>query len=86
MRISTRGRYGVRALVAIVKAGKALSAAHIARSENLSPPYLEQIFNRLKRAGLINARRGAHGGYWLSRPANQISVGDVIEILDGPIT
>ncbi len=86
MGISTRGRYGVRALVAIVKASRPLSTAQIAKTENLSPPYLEQIFNRLKRAGLIKAKRGAHGGYMLSRPADQISVGDIVEILDGPVT
>lgn len=86
MAISTRGRYGVRALVAIVKADKPLSTSQIARMERLSPPYLEQIFNRLKRAGLITAKRGAHGGYMLSRPADQISVGDIVEVLDGPVT
>jgi Rrf2 family protein len=84
--ISTRGRYGVRALVAIVKAERPLSTSQIARQESLSLPYLEQIFNRLKRAGVIKAKRGAHGGYQLSRPADQISVGDIIEILDGPVS
>ncbi|MFH2057215.1 MAG: Rrf2 family transcriptional regulator [bacterium] len=84
--ISTRGRYGLRALIAIVKAEIPLSTAQIAHKENLSPPYLEQIFNRLKRAGVIKAKRGARGGYLLSRPADQITVGDVIEILDGPVT
>jgi Rrf2 family protein len=49
-------------------------------------PYLEQIFNRLKRAGLIEAKRGAQGGYLLAKPATEISVGDIIEVLDGPIT
>lgn len=84
--ISTRGRYGLRALIAIVKAQKPLSTSQVARLENLSLPYLEQIFNRLKRAGVIKAKRGAKGGYLLSKPADQITVGDVIEILDGPVT
>ena len=84
--ISTRGRYGLRALIAIVKAEKPLSTSQIAKLEKLSLPYLEQIFNKLKRAGLIHAKRGARGGYLLSKPAEQIRVGDVIEVLDGPIT
>lgn len=84
--ISTRGRYGLRALIAIVRAESPLSTSEIARREKLSSPYLEQIFNRLKRAGLIKAKRGARGGYLLSKPADQITVGDVIEILDGPVT
>jgi Rrf2 family protein len=71
--------------VAIVKADKPLSISQIAKAENLSMPYLEQIFNRLKHADLIKAKRGARGGYQLSRPAEEISVGQVVEILDGPV-
>ncbi len=85
MAISTRGRYGVRALLAIVKANRALSTAKIAKSEEISLPYLEQIFNKLKHAGLVTAKRGAQGGYVLARDAEQISVGDIIAVLDGPV-
>jgi hypothetical protein len=70
--ISTRGRYGVRALLAIAKARHPLSTAKISQMEDISLPYLEQIFNRLKRAGLVLAKRGAQGGFDLSR--------------DGPVT
>jgi Rrf2 family protein len=84
--ISTRGRYGVRALLAIAKARRPLSTAKISQMEDISLPYLEQIFNRLKRGGLVLAKRGAQGGYDLSRPADKISVGDVVGILDGPVT
>jgi Rrf2 family transcriptional regulator, cysteine metabolism repressor len=84
--ISTRGRYGVRALLAIARAKVPLSTAKISQSEDISLPYLEQIFNRLKRAGLVLAKRGAQGGYNLSRPPAEISVGDIVRILDGPIT
>ena len=85
MAISTRGRYGVRALLAIVKANRPLSTAQIAKLEDISPPYLEQIFNRLKRAGLVQAKRGAQGGYTLSKDAALVSIGDVIAVLDGPV-
>ncbi|MBK7093094.1 MAG: Rrf2 family transcriptional regulator [bacterium] len=85
MAISTRGRYGVRALLAIVKANGPLSTAHISKLEDISLPYLEQIFNKLKRAGIVRAKRGAQGGYLLSRPAETISVGEIIAILDGPV-
>ncbi len=85
MAISTRGRYGVRALLAIVKADGPLSTTHISKLEDISLPYLEQIFNKLKRAGIVSAKRGAQGGYLLSRPAEKISVGEIISILDGPV-
>jgi Rrf2 family protein len=85
MAISTRGRYGVRALLAIAAANRPLSTTKIAKLEDISLSYLEQIFNRLKRAGLIHAKRGAQGGFSLSRPPQQITVGDVIRILDGPV-
>ncbi|MCC6963565.1 MAG: Rrf2 family transcriptional regulator [candidate division Zixibacteria bacterium] len=85
MAISTRGRYGIRALLAIVKANRPLSTARISKLEDISLPYLEQICNRLKRAGIVLSRRGAQGGYILARPANKISVGEVIAILDGPV-
>lgn len=85
MAISTRGRYGVRALLAIVKAEEPLSTAKIAGGEDISLPYLEQIFNKLKRARIIKSKRGAHGGFMLARPAEKISVGEVIAVLDGPV-
>ncbi len=85
MAISTRGRYGVRALLAIVKAEAPLSTAKIAGEEDISLPYLEQIFNKLKRAKIIKSKRGARGGFMLARSAKEISVGDVISVLDGPI-
>lgn len=86
MAISTRGRYGVRALLAIASTDKPLSTAKISSQEDISSSYLEQIFSRLRRAGLIRATRGAQGGFVLSRPAEQISVGDIIRVLDGPIS
>lgn len=85
MAISTRGRYGIRALLAIVKANRPLSTARISKIEDISLPYLEQIFNKLKRAQIILSRRGAQGGYVLARPAEEISVGEVIAVLDGPV-
>jgi Rrf2 family protein len=72
-------------LLAIVKSEVPLSTARIAGEEDISLSYLEQIFNKLKRAKIIKSKRGAHGGFMLARPAEMISVGEVIAVLDGPI-
>ncbi len=68
-----------------MKADGPLSTAHISKLEDISLPYLEQIFNKLKRAGVVSAKRGAQGGYILARAPEKISVGEVIAILDGPV-
>ena len=57
----------------------------IASNNNLSEQYLEQIFSKLKKSGLVNSVRGAQGGYVLSRSSKEITVGDIIRVLDGPI-
>ncbi len=76
----------MRAMLAMARAKRPLSTVQISRMEDISLPYLEQIFSRLRRAGLVQARRGAQGGYALSRPPAEISVGDIVSVLDGPIT
>ncbi len=86
MSLSTRGRYGVRAMLAMARAKRPLSTVQISRMEDISLPYLEQIFSRLRRGGLVQAKRGAQGGYALARPAEEISVGQIVSVLDGPIT
>ncbi|WP_237182428.1 Rrf2 family transcriptional regulator [Roseomonas marmotae] len=62
-----------------------ISLSEIAGAQHLSLAYLEQIFARLRRAGLVASARGAGGGYRLGRPASQISVGEIIEAVDEPI-
>jgi len=88
MNISTKGRYGLRALLDLAancEAGPVTLAAISAR-QNISEGYLEQLMMPLKKNGLVRSMRGARGGYVLARPAAEISVGEVFETLEGPIT
>ena len=80
MRISTRGEYGLRALMELgMETGEALSLRDIAERQHISLDYLEQIMPALKSASLIKARRGAQGGYLLAKPAEEITVFDNCE-------
>lgn len=89
MRLSTKTRYGVRALFDIAyhspDASSAVQAKDIARREAIPLRYLEQIFQDLRRAGLVESRRGPRGGYLLKRSAEDITLGDVVRALQGPI-
>lgn len=87
MRITTTSRYGVRALfdVAYHGAGQPTQIKDISRRQRISQRYLEQIFNKLLKAGLLKSRRGPRGGYMLSRDPSDISVGDVITATQGPV-
>lgn len=88
MRISTRGRYGLRALVdmALHCDTGPVALREIAERQGVSESYLEQVFASLRKAGLISALRGAQGGYVLGQPASEITVGSILRILEGPIT
>lgn len=85
MKLSTKGRYGLRAAVdlAIFAKDEPISISTIAAREDLSESYLEQLFAKLKKAGLVHSIRGINGGYQLARPADEISVGDVLRALEG---
>lgn len=85
MKLSTKGRYGLRAIVdlAVYSEKESVSISSIARRQNISERYLEQLAGKLKKAGLIMSTRGAQGGYRLARPADEISVGDVLRALEG---
>ena len=84
---STRGEYGVRFMVALARMdhGEPVSLTDIAEAEDLPRAYLEQIIGSLRDAGIIDSARGAHGGYRLARPANEVRMGDVLRALEGPI-
>lgn len=79
--------YGVRAMLALAaqNGSKPLMVREIAEHHNLPPTYLEQLMVLLKKAGLVHATRGAHGGYVLARPAARISLLEIIEVLEGPL-
>ena len=85
MKLSTRGRYGLRALIdlAVHSQDGAVSIQSIAKRQSISDNYLEQLMAKLKKAGLVTSSRGACGGYRLAVPASEISVGDVLRALEG---
>lgn len=85
MKLSTKGRYGLRALIdlAVYCTEEAVSIQSIAKRQNISDRYLEQLMGKLRRAGLVVSIRGAGGGYRLARPAGEISVGEVLRALEG---
>ena len=87
MRLSTKSRYGVRALfdIAYHFKGHPTQIKEISRREGITPRYLEQIFQKLKKAGMVKSIRGPKGGYYLSRPPEEIVVGDIIRAMDESI-
>ncbi len=88
MRLSKRSEYGVRALLQLsshLGEETAVSIKWIADTEAIPLRFLEQILLMLKNAGLLNSRKGANGGYYLARPAHEISLGSIIRVLDGPL-
>ena len=87
MKLSTKGRYGVKAMVdlAINYGGSPVSIKSISQRQNISEYYLEQLFSSLRKAKLIKSIRGAQGGYILNRQPEDITVSDIIEVLEGPI-
>jgi Rrf2 family protein len=87
MMFSTRAEYGVRVMVELARRGgeEPVPLAEIADHEGLPVAYLEHLVARLRRAGLIESRRGAHGGYLLARDATEITMAEVVEALEGSI-
>lgn len=87
MKLSNKGRYGVRAIfdIAFHSGGKATQIKDISRRQAIPPRFLEQIFQDLKRAGLVTSKRGPRGGYALAMDAEDIRVGDIVRALEGPI-
>ena len=85
MRLSTRSVYGMRALVELGLAGGRgpLSASQIAKQQNLSVAYLEQLLHRLKVKRLVTSIRGPKGGYLLAREPERITVAEIVSILEG---
>jgi len=85
MRLSTRSTYGIRALVELAFASDRgpLSATVVAQRQELSVAYLEQLLHRLKCQGLVSSVRGPRGGYRLAKKPHQITMADVVRVLDG---
>ena len=87
MKLSTKGRYGVKAMVdlAIHYGDSPVSIKTISERQSISEYYLEQLFSPLRKAGLIKSIRGAQGGYVLNREPKDITVADVMNVLEGPV-
>jgi len=87
MKMSTKGRYAVMAMIDIGQntGASPVSLAEIADRQDISQEYLEQLFGKLRRSGLVVSSRGAGGGYALSRPAAEINLADVILAVDEPL-
>lgn len=91
MRLSTKGRYAVMAMADLAKnsavegAGKAVCLADIAQRQGISLAYLEQLFARLRRSGVVKSVRGPGGGYQLGRPAAELAVSQIVRAVDEPL-
>jgi Rrf2 family transcriptional regulator, iron-sulfur cluster assembly transcription factor len=87
MKISTQSRYGLRALfdIAYHSAGQSTRVKDIAARQAISPRYIEQIFQKLKKGGIIRSIRGPAGGYCLIRKPEEITIGDIVRAAEGPI-
>jgi Rrf2 family iron-sulfur cluster assembly transcriptional regulator len=87
VRLTTKGRYAVMAMVDLAKHGDGMpvALADIADRQGISLSYLEQLFAKLRRAGLVNSVRGPGGGYLLGRNAVELPISDVLEAVDEPL-
>lgn len=88
MKLSTKGRYGLRAVIdlAMHDNEEAVALSQIAERQGVSMNYLEQLIAKLKKAGIVNGIRGAQGGYKLAKSADKISVGAILRALEGDLS
>lgn len=91
MRLSKRGEYGLRAMIALAEpapkgdAPQMMQIKEIALREGISAKFLEQILLALKNAGLLHSKMGVGGGYYLAKPSSEITLGQIFRVLDGPV-
>jgi Rrf2 family protein len=86
VRVSAKADYAIRAAVELAAAGEGpVKGERIAQAQAIPPNFLENILADLRNAGIVASRRGAEGGYWLARPAGEVSLADVIRAVDGPL-
>ncbi len=87
MRLSTQSRYGVRAIfdIAYHSEGLATQVKDISRRQGISARYIEQIFQKLKKAGIIGSKRGPLGGYFLNKRPEEITIGEIVHVTEGNI-
>jgi len=87
MKLSTKGRYGLKAAfdLAMNYGSGSIPLKSIAERQNISENYLEQLISSMRKAGLVKSERGAQGGYQLAKKPSEITVGDVLRVLEGPL-
>jgi Rrf2 family protein len=86
MRISAKADYAVRAAVELARAGDGpVKGEAIARAQSIPLKFLENILGDLRQSGIVRSQRGADGGYWLNRPADEVTVADIIRAVEGPL-
>lgn len=88
MKISTKGRYGLMAMLdlAVYSLGDQVTLKSIAQRQNISENYLEQVFSILRKSGIVKSIKGAQGGYVLGRSVSKITVGDILRVLEGKLS
>ena len=88
MKISTKGRYGLRAIIdlALNSHGEHVSLVNIAERQDISKNYLEQVFSTLRKAGIVKSVKGAQGGYVLAKGLSEITAGQVLRALEGSLS
>jgi Rrf2 family protein len=89
VRLNARVDYALRAVVELAaaggSAGRPVTAERLATAQGIPPKFLESILLQLRRSGIVHAQRGPDGGYWLAKPAGEVSLADVIRVIDGPL-
>jgi Rrf2 family protein len=85
MRVSAKVDYAIRAMAELAAAPGLVTAEQLASAQSIPPKFLESILSQLRSSGLVSSQRGSAGGYQLARPANEISIAEVIRELEGPI-
>jgi Rrf2 family protein len=86
VQVSAKSDYAVRAMMELAaQGGGPVKGEYLAGAQQIPPKFLEAILAQLRQAGLLQSRRGAEGGYWLARPAAEITIADIIRAADGPL-
>ncbi len=86
MRVSAKADYALRATIELAAAGDGpVKGERIAQAQGIPVKFLENILSDLRHAGIVRSQRGIDGGYWLARPAEEISVADVVRAVEGPL-
>jgi Rrf2 family protein len=86
VRVSAKSDYAIRAAVELAAAGEGpVKGERLAQAQEIPANFLENILSDLRNAGIVSSRRGADGGYWLARPAADVSLADIIRAVDGPL-